>query len=548
MPFLKRFCVSALTLLLCQPTVHGQSPIRVLIYSGSNNHNWKETTPQLERILKSDPNFQVTVTNHPENIAAEQLEKVDVIVSNWNNFKKPDLQWQASARQAFLDFVKNGGGHVTVHAGGSSFNDWTDYHKIAAYWATNTRHGPRHEFRVKRTSQTESFVQDVDTFVTQDELWNNAGIPEDSIILMTAFSAKDKGGSGKDEPILTYKTFGKGRCVNLLLGHDAEAMRNRGFEMLLQQSVKFAAGHKIVEGLEFQQTNDSVALIKDGKTVWQFNYGKDQTKPYFHPLSLTDGTVLTWASPPDHPWHYGLWFSWKYINGVNYWEEDRNTGKPAGITAWDNVKVNTSQVGSANISMDVSYHEPQKSALLTEKRTIEISAPDDSGTYTIDWTSTFTAVADKVELNRTPLHWEENGKSGGGYAGLSFRANKEIKDAQFTGTFGKLTLIDGLFRYKDVAVEYSGTINNKTFGVTILDHPDNLNSPTPWCLINNQSMNFFTPGVICYGPHEMIKNDTFELRYRIIIHSDPWNSKKLLEKYNEFDTQNKTEVYHENES
>ena len=253
MPFFKRFCVSVLTLLLCQPTVHGQSPIRVLIYSGSNNHNWKETTPQLERILKSDPNFQVTVTNHPEKITAKDLCNVDVIVSNWNNFKKPDLQWQASARQAFLDFVKNGGGHVTVHAGGSSFNDWTDYHKIAAYWATNTRHGPRHEFRVKPTSQAENFLQNVDAFVTRDELWNNTGLPEGSIVLMTAFSAKDKkNGSGKDEPMLTYNMFGKGHCFNLLLGHNAEAMRNRGFEMLLQQSVKFAAGHKTIEGRKFQ--------------------------------------------------------------------------------------------------------------------------------------------------------------------------------------------------------------------------------------------------------------------------------------------------------
>ena len=29
---------------------------------------------------------------------------------------------------------------------------------------------------------------------------------------------------------------------------------------------------------------------------------------------------MTADRPPDHIWHHGLWFSWKFINKVNYWE------------------------------------------------------------------------------------------------------------------------------------------------------------------------------------------------------------------------------------
>ena len=138
--------------------------------------------------------------------------------------------------------------------------------------------------------------------------------------------------------------------------------------LLLLTGVVFAA-----DSLSFKQTETSVALIKENQVVWQFNFASDQTKPYFHPLSLSDGTVLTWVSPPDHRWHYGLWFSWKFINGVNYWEEDPKTRKPAGITSWENVQVNTHQDHSATINLDLSYHEPGKPTLLTEKRTIAIS-------------------------------------------------------------------------------------------------------------------------------------------------------------------------------
>ena len=82
----------------------------------------------------------------------------------------------------------------------------------------------------------------------------------------------------------------------------------------------------------WQRTSTSLALLNRERIVWQFNYGPDISKPYFHPIALTDGTVLTCLSPKDHPWHHALWFSWEMLNGVNYWEEDRKTGLAEGRT------------------------------------------------------------------------------------------------------------------------------------------------------------------------------------------------------------------------
>jgi hypothetical protein len=74
-------------------------------------------------------------------------------------------------------------------------------------------------------------------------------------------------------------------------------------------------------GAEFawQQEPGRVALVhRGGAVVWQFNHATNQAMPYFHPLALPGGPSLTWLSPPDHPWHYGLWFAWKFLNGKNY--------------------------------------------------------------------------------------------------------------------------------------------------------------------------------------------------------------------------------------
>ena len=77
--------------------------------------------------------------------------------------------------------------------------------------------------------------------------------------------------------------------------------------------------------------------------------------PYFHPLRTTDGRLMTWDRPPDHLWHHGLWFSWKFINKINYWELDAKTGRPAGRTSWSNIRIATGRDLKARIDMDLAY-------------------------------------------------------------------------------------------------------------------------------------------------------------------------------------------------
>src|SRR5690242_15645430 len=71
----------------------------------------------------------------------------------------------------------------------------------------------------------------------------------------------------------------------------------------------------------FQESDDALTCKMGDQILWRFSYNTNVGKPFFHPLSVLAGEPLTAFRPKDHPWHYGLWFSWKYINGVNYWEE-----------------------------------------------------------------------------------------------------------------------------------------------------------------------------------------------------------------------------------
>ena len=190
--------------------------------------------------------------------------------------------------------------------------------------------------------------------------------------------------------------YGPGRSLTILLGHDAEAMENPGFQTLFRRAVEWAATGRVSRGQARpgagpwrweKAAGSSLSLVGPAGPLWQFRYDPALDHAYFHPLRTTDGRLLTWDRPPDHIWHHGLWFSWKYINKVNYWEVDTKTGRPAGRTSWSNVRI------SFGGPRDTDRHGPRLQArrgrapVLTEKRTIEVSRPDAEGVYAIDWTA-----------------------------------------------------------------------------------------------------------------------------------------------------------------
>jgi len=276
---------------------------------------------------------------------------------------------------------------------------------------------------------------------------------------------------------------------------------------------------KPTPGFTWRQTEDSLALLNRGRTVWQFNFAKKEGKPYFHPVCLTDGTELTWHRPPDHPWHYGLWFCWKYINGLNYWEEDRQTGLSQGRTEIRDADVKLHADYSADIVLNISYHPPDAPAVLTEERKIHVSAPDGEGLYRIDWMGRFTATAADVLLDRTPIQGEKDGQSWGGYAGLSVRFAKEISDWRLVDSEGR----------KDLAahgqnarwMDFSGRFaQGPTGGVAIFDHPSNMRHPAPGFVIMDPKppFGYFSPALLFNEPYTLPAGASLTLRYRILIH------------------------------
>lgn len=244
-----RCALFALLVVLGVSQTRAAEPVlRVLIFSGQNNHNWRETTPKLKSILEHSGRFAVDVTEHPDQCDAATFQQYDVLFSNWNTFGKPTVtNWPAATRAAFLAFVRSGKGFVSVHAGSSSFYDWPEYQQLAggSWKSGQTGHGPIHPFIVQITDPEQPITRGLTNFPTTDELWHRTALLTNVQILATAYSAPEWNGTGNHEPVAFTSHFGQGRCFNLLLGHDPNAMDATGFQQLLRRGVEWAATGKV---------------------------------------------------------------------------------------------------------------------------------------------------------------------------------------------------------------------------------------------------------------------------------------------------------------
>src|SRR5262245_55315666 len=101
--------------------------VRALIVDGQNNHDFKSTTPHLKKVLEETGLFTVDVATSPGkggdmSTFKPKFADYRVIISNYNG-----ESWSEETQRALVEFVRNGGGFVSVHAADNSFPKWKEY-------------------------------------------------------------------------------------------------------------------------------------------------------------------------------------------------------------------------------------------------------------------------------------------------------------------------------------------------------------------------------------------------------------------------------------
>ena len=268
-------------LLVLAASLWAAPPIRVMILDGESGgpyHAWQQTAPYLKRMLLDAGIFQVdTVTAPPKggDFASFKPDwsKYQVVV--WN-YDAPDDRWPDNLKTSFEEYVRNGGGMVSVHASDNAFPHWRAFNLMIGvggwrgrdeksgahfYWQDGNvvtdnapgpagMHGARLPFKVvdRVTGHPVTAGLPKEWMHVADELYANLRGPgENMTILATAYSDPANHGTGHDEPILMAISYGSGRIFHTTMGHDLTALDCVGFITTYQRATEWAATGKVTQ-------------------------------------------------------------------------------------------------------------------------------------------------------------------------------------------------------------------------------------------------------------------------------------------------------------
>ena len=254
--------------------------------------------------------------------------------------------------------------------------------------------------------------------------------------------------------------------------------------------------------------------------LWTYRWGA-RKRPHLHPVRTPGGAVLTRDAPEDHPWHHGLWFTIKFVDDDNFWEEMA----PYGVLRHDGPpEVEVRRDDSVRVKGTLRWIRPDRETVAVHERRELAHVPIDDRAYAIDLDTTLVPTT-PVRFDRTPF------TTWGGYGGLALRGSGDFVDT-------RLLLDSGAEQERVIGepsrwVDLSGTVDGTPAGITMLDHPDNPRHPVPFygstraATYGEGWSNFLNAAFLFHQPLEVGAGEPLRIRHRVVVHDGAWDSDRV---------------------
>ena len=271
-------------------------PIKALVVSGQNNHNWQVSHKVLKQILDNSGLFVTDIAltapaGGDMTTFKPDFSQYDVVVLDYNGDR-----WPAETDSAFVKYVRKGGGVVIYHAADNAFAGWEEFNRIIALGGWEGRneksgpycyltdgelvldnrpghggsHGQQREYPMHCRNAKHPITKGLpDNWMhARDEMYDSMRGPANiKDLLYSGTTDRATGGSGKEEPLVFTVDYGKARIFHLMLGpcgptaEDTPAMQCVGFQTLLLRGAEWAATGKVKQPVPDDfPTAESVSL------------------------------------------------------------------------------------------------------------------------------------------------------------------------------------------------------------------------------------------------------------------------------------------------
>ena len=291
------FLLLALFAVVAIAPAYSRKPIKALIVSGQNNHNWQVSHLVLQQIINNSGLAEADIAltapaGGDMSSFAPDFSKYDVVVLDYNGDR-----WPAKTDEAFLEFVRRGGGVVIYHAADNAFAEWEEFNRIIAlggwegrneksgpyYYLINGigvldngpgpggSHGQQREYPMHCRNEKHPITKGLPNnwIHARDEMYDRMRGPANiKDLLYSGYADAKTGGSGREEPLVFTVDYGKARIFHIMLGHcgptlnDNPAMQCTGFQVLLLRGTEWAATGKVKQAVPADFPTDKRASFR----------------------------------------------------------------------------------------------------------------------------------------------------------------------------------------------------------------------------------------------------------------------------------------------
>ena len=276
-----------------------------------------------------------------------------------------------------------------------------------------------------------------------------------------------------------------------------------------------AASQKVTAKIE----KDQVVVNIDGKLFTCYKFAGSQKYPYFWPVNgpLSGKSITTETSEP-YPHHHSLFFGCDRVNGANFWQDVNQRGQ---ILSQGPKLAETSDERIV-LTDTCLWKQPGKEPVIEDTRQMTISAPSEI-LRIIDFKITMTPLVD-IEILKT----NHSLFSARVVPELSVTSGGTLINAEGN------TSEKGTFGTASPWCDYSGTRNELTEGIAILQNPANRWFPSKWF---TRDYGFFSPTPMYWLEGDKLnlaKGEKLTLEYRVLVHAGDSETANVAGLFNQY--------------
>ncbi len=259
----------------------------------------------------------------------------------------------------------------------------------------------------------------------------------------------------------------------------------------------------------------SYLVRRAGNEVLRYTFDGYDFHPGCHPVRSPAGDNLTFVRSGDHPWHEGMYFSWKFLNGHNVWDRDFYDPK-WGLPVHVAIQPHEDQGEHTGLEHQIRWQTSEGEALVDETRRVHVGKVTEEDAYSIDWHIRATATAEEVEFERKP-EW-------GGYAGMHTRLVRCV-NPKIRNSIGEENIKEdnlSLAEWMDYNFWLDGKASRTHFefwaGVCTMSHPGNFRHPAPFLGYYVKNIQSLHVPILRDEPMTLKQGESVELKYRHMIY------------------------------